>query len=129
MNSMEQLEENLRLADESATPLTDEELAATDKVRALLKAKGDIPCTECGQCSCPKGVNIPDCFAVYNANRAFNVIHISQLNYGMALKGTGHEAEVCDGCGRCANQCPQGLNIPLQLRKVARRFAHVRCGW
>lgn len=129
MNSMKQLEENLRLADEAATPLTAEEMAATDKVRALLKGKGDIPCAQCGQCSCPKGVHIPCCFAVYNANRTFNVIHISQLNYGMALKGTGHEAELCDGCGQCAGQCPQGLDIPLELRKVARHFENIRAGW
>lgn len=104
-------------------------MAATDKVRVLLKSKGDIPCTECGQCSCPKGVRIPCNFAVYNANRAFNVIRISMLNYGLALKGFGHEAELCDGCGQCAGQCPQGLDIPLQLRKVARHFENIRTGW
>lgn len=129
MNSMEQVEENLRLADESDEPLSAEELGALDNVRALLKSKGGIPCTECGKCSCPKGVFIPACFSLYNGNHAFDVIHISMMNYGMALKGMGNEAALCDGCGACAGQCPQGLDIPAQLRKVARYFEHVQGGW
>ena len=129
MNSLAQLEENLRQARESDMPMTPVEIAALDKVRAILKSKGDLGCTECGICTCPKGVDIPLCFAMYNANQAFKVIHISHHNYGMAVKGSPSGAEACDGCNQCAGQCPQGVDIPAGLKKVAAFFKDARTGW
>lgn len=129
MNSMEQVEENLRQAKESDKPMTVEEVQAINKVRAILKGKSDLGCTECGKCSCPKGVDIPLCFSMYNANKAFNVVHISHHNYGMGVKGSPSGAEACDGCNLCAGQCPEGVNIPAGLRKVAAYFKDAKTGW
>lgn len=126
MSTMRQVEENIHLADEAATPLTWEELAAIDKVRDVLAARDEIPCTQCGLCSCPYGVSIKDNFAVYNANRTFNVIYVSDKNYDLMLRNTGMEADRCVGCGRCDGMCPQGLDIPGQLRKVSRYFTDAR---
>lgn len=131
MNSMEQVEENVRLCEEADTPLSAEELSAIYKVVALLKSKDEIPCTDCHQCSCPHGVFIPCCFSMYNSTKEFDLdkIPISEHRYGLVLKNTPQEAAHCDDCGLCSWQCPQGIDIPTQLRMVARYFDNTRVGW
>ena len=129
MSTMEQVEENVRLAEEANTPLSWEELRAIDRVRALIKSKDEIPCTECNHCSCPHGVFISSCFSMYNSACEFDINTISEHNYGLVLKGTPQEAARCNGCGLCSWQCPQGIDIPTQLRKVARRFQNIKSGW
>lgn len=37
------------------------------------------------------------------------------------LKGAAM-AGACNGCGQCLAKCPQGLNVPEQLKKVAETF-------
>ena len=131
MNAMEQVQENIALCDEADTPLSGEELSAIDRVVALLKRKDEIPCTECNKCSCPHGVFIPCCFSMYNSAKEFDLgkIPISEHSYGLVLKNTPQEASRCNDCGLCSWQCPQGIDIPTQLRKVARYFDNVKVGW
>lgn len=129
MNSMEQLDENLRLAGESDIPLTPAEAEAVDKVRGILKSRGPIACTECGKCSCPKGVGIQMCFEMYNANHALKIPGISHHNYGQSVKPTMRAAAHCDGCGQCRSQCPAGLDISAELKKVAAHFEKASTGW
>lgn len=122
MHTMEQLEENLRLADESDIPLDREELRTIGRVLKILHEHDEIPCTECGLCSCPFGVSMKDNFAIYNANLNLDVLAISDKNYELMLRNTGMEAERCNNCGQCAFQCPQGIDIPNELKKVAGYF-------
>ena len=129
MNRMDHLDENLSQAAEADVPMTAEEIAAIDKVREILKAKGPIKCIECGKCSCPMGVGIQMCFEMYNANHAFKVPHISHHNYGMSVKSGMRAAENCDGCGRCKGQCPVGLDIPTELKKVVAEFKDAGSNW
>lgn len=129
MNTMEHVEDNLRQAKESDVPMSRDEMEAVDKVRALLKSKGPIRCVECGKCSCPKDVGIQMCFEMYNANHAFKVPHISHHNYGMSVKGSIRAAENCDACGQCKGQCPVGLDIPVELKKVADTYAKASTSW
>lgn len=129
MNSMAQLDENLRLADEAQpNMMTPGELEAVDKVRRILKSKGEIPCTECGKCACPKGVDIPQVFTIYNSNRTFDVIPISCHNYGLMVAPSGHGADKCDGCRECEPLCPEHIAIADTLQKVAAHFADAK-GW
>lgn len=129
MSTMEQVVENVRLADEADTPLSGAELSAIDRVRVLIKTKDEIPCTECNHCSCPHGVFISCCFSMYNSAKEFNLIPISEHNYGLVLKNTPQEAARCNDCGLCSWQCPQGIDIPTELRKVARTFENIKVGW
>ena len=131
MSDMAQVEENLRLCEEADTPLSAGELSAIDRVVALLKARDEIPCTECNHCACPHGVFISCCFSMYNSTKEFDLgqIPISEHSYGLVLKNTPQEAARCNDCGLCSWQCPQGIDIPTQLRKVARHFADSKPGW
>ena len=87
--------------------------------------------TECNHCSCPHGVFISCCFSMYNSTKEFelNRIPICEHHYGLELKNSPQEAARCNDCGECSWQCPQGIDIPTQLRKVARHFANVKVGW
>ena len=101
-----------------------DEVAAIDKVREILKSKGPIKCIECGRCSCPKGIGIQMCFEMYNANHVFKVPAVSHHSYRGSVKNEGpiRGAENCDACGKCKPQCPVGLDIPAELKKVAEYF-------
>ena len=129
MHSMEQLEENLRLADESDIPLTLDELRLIGRVVKILHEKDEIPCTQCNFCKCPYGVAIKDNFTIYNANLNLDVITISDKCYDVMLRNSGMEAEKCNNCGQCAYDCPQGIDIPNELRKVAMYFASHKAGF
>lgn len=122
MHTMEQLEENLKLADEADTPLEEDELKTIGNVLKILHQKDEIPCTSCGLCSCPRGVSMKDNFAIYNANLNLDVIAVSDKNYELMLRNSGMEAERCDSCGECAFRCPQGIDIPNALKRVAMYF-------
>lgn len=77
------------------------------------------------------GVFISCCFSMYNSTKEFelNRIPICEHHYGLELKNSPQEAARCNDCGECSWQCPQGIDIPTQLRKVARHFANVKVGW
>lgn len=49
--------------------------------------------------------------------------HIDVPEAMRLVRYTGMGADRCVGCGRCDSTCPQGLDIPGHLRKVARYFA------
>lgn len=68
---------------------------------------------------------------MYNSAKEFDLgkIPISEHSYGLVLKNTPQEAARCNDCGLCSWQCPQGIDIPTQLRKVARYFDNVKIGW
>ena len=61
MGTSEELEENLKLADEGfSSSLTSEERDIIQEVRAAYRERKHVNCTQCGYCMpCPSGVNIP----------------------------------------------------------------------
>ena len=68
MSTMEQVEQNVSSAGESAPgKFTEEELALIARVRDKYQEFARIPCTDCRYClPCPNGVNIPRVFEAYN---------------------------------------------------------------
>jgi predicted aldo/keto reductase-like oxidoreductase len=124
MNSPEQLADNINAA-ENAVPgmLSPEELALYDKARDVIRASYKIPCTGCNYCMpCPQGVNIPGCFAAYNAKASLGFMAGMQ-QYWTSVHPTSPEAgrpSQCIACGRCEKHCPQHLPIIENLKKVRR---------
>lgn len=125
-SSLKQLEENIEFF-KNIKPLNDEELEILDKVRKIINDQIEIDCTKCGYClsSCPEKILIPKLFDIYNNDMiegidGWTAIGNEYLNY--AKKGDHGLASDCIECGACISQCPQHINIPEELKKVATRF-------
>ena len=74
---------------------------------------------------CPSGVNIPGCFAAYNASYAINLAAGFQ-QYATSANLSGMEADTgarnCTACGACVRKCPQHIDIPAGLKRTRRRL-------
>ena len=121
MSNMEQLRDNISYMKEFR-PLSEKELEAVNKVRAIFGAQNLIPCTACRYCTdgCPKKISIPDLFSCMNAKKQFNDWN-SAYYYGVFTKNGG-KASDCIACGKCESACPQHLPIRGLLKSVAEQF-------
>ena len=126
MASPEQVDENARTASGAlAGGLTEEEHAVIERVRAVFERANRVPCTGCNYCMpCPQGINIPGCFAAYNASFAHSwFTGVAQYFTASAIR-SGHPklATNCVHCGACMRHCPQHIEIPDRLDDVRRRL-------
>ena len=125
MNDEAHIEENLAIASMAfPNSLTEDELrlvaAASRKYKTLMK----VGCTGCGYCMpCPSDVAIPACFEVYNKMHMFGNAQEGKFMYAIRmsgiLSGTSGYASQCIQCGECLEKCPQQIEIPDVLGKVA----------
>lgn len=132
MGSLDQMKENMAIAERvEIDSLSDDELDVLDKAQGIFNSMMKINCTGCGYClPCPKGVNIPDCFNVYNEKylfnkKAFGVLSHAMVNYYMVVGGITNKqasAGLCNHCGRCKRLCPQSIDIPNELDRVKSEF-------
>jgi predicted aldo/keto reductase-like oxidoreductase len=124
MNTAAQMEENIRAAGD-ARPLTGAELAVYAEVTAIFGRAYRIKCTGCNYCMpCPRGINIPGCFAAYNTSFAQNFVTGMQqfLTSTAAMGKTPRTPRLCVECGKCESHCPQHLPIRRALKQVAGRM-------
>jgi len=124
MNNEAHIEENLRIAG-TALPdsLTRDGIGRIERVRDTYKRLMKIGCTGCGYClPCPAGVDIPGCFAAYNAHALFPHDRAAKFQYigrHGGLIGDRSYAGLCRQCGKCASTCPQHLPIPALMKEVS----------
>jgi predicted aldo/keto reductase-like oxidoreductase len=126
MNSQAQLSDNISVA-ENAHPgcLTDAELAVFSDALSILNASYKIHCTGCNYCMpCPKGVNIPGCFAAYNTSFALGFMQGMQQFITSTAPTSPKRASPsqCVKCGACERHCPQRLPIIQNLQEVRGRM-------
>ena len=125
MNSVEMVEENLRVASESyAGKLTAQDHAFIDELRKEINAGTRVGCTGCGYCMpCPQGVDIPGSFRCLN-EIAIEGIKKAQKEYWQvtAIKQVPGNASRCIGCGKCERHCPQGIHIREMLKVAAKEL-------
>ena len=116
MGSMEMMKDNVSFM-KDFVPLTEKEKATLLEVAEILKKENLIPCTNCRYCEdgCPKGIKIPDLFAVYNKMIETNTFN--QADYSKVLE-TSAPAKECAKCGACEQACPQHLEIKKLLNKL-----------
>ena len=119
MSTMEQLEQNLVSADDSAVNLLDaKDLEMIDQVRTVFAERTLVPCTHCDYCvPCPSGVNIPWAFELYNNGKIYDDIGGSRFAYKTFMPENAHP-DKCTGCGVCVSKCPQKIDIPSLMPKV-----------
>ena len=127
MNSLEQLVDNLKTAEEAKPGmLSDEESAVFAPVVATLRESYKIPCTGCNYCMpCPAGVNIPDCFAAFNTSYAMGFIAgITQYitSTGANRVKRQYMASNCVKCGACEKRCPQHIKVSTSIADVKKRM-------
>ena len=124
MSAIDQLDENMASADDAeAGSLLPEEHAIIANVRETYEKMLKVPCTGCAYClPCPTGVNIPFNFSMYNDTYMFHDADVSHIRYGLMFAPEAR-AGSCVECGECLEKCPQGINIPEELKKVHHRLA------
>ncbi|MDR1160638.1 MAG: aldo/keto reductase [Syntrophomonadaceae bacterium] len=127
MNAFEQIADNLQTAENSDIgALTDNELAVIEKVQAIFKESYKVSCTGCNYCMpCSHNVNIPGCFAAYNASYANGFVTGMQqyLTSTNALHSSGGmRVSNCAKCGACEKKCPQHIKITAELGQVRKRL-------
>ena len=131
MTNMEPLKENCQTFGHFQ-PLTEEELAFLEEMATQMMEFPMVNCTDCKYCMpCPWGIDIPGTFQHYN--RAITdgtyAQNTTQKNYAKLKKAylvsydravaTVRQADHCITCGECLSHCPQSINIPKQLKRIA----------
>ena len=120
MNTLAQVAENMA----PAPPLTRQELEALWQVRDIIESQTAVPCTGCRYCEphCPQGISIPDCF------RMFNELYRNpgdswkiQPSYDQMARDHARASD-CLSCRSCVSHCPQHIDIPVFLQKVAEKL-------
>lgn len=117
MSNLEQVRENIAIM-QNPLPLTEEEKSILQQVVDIINRKTAIPCTSCGYCMevCPKNINIPGLFGVYNNYKINN--NFSNMYHNRVVYNRG-AAKDCINCRQCMKNCPQHIQIPEHLKDIA----------
>lgn len=124
MSTMEQVKANIKYAEESEIPLSPEDSRTISAIQKSYTQKLKIRCTSCKYCMpCPEGVNIAQCFDLYN--RAFMLDDVKGALFWYNRipdeKGRGRASD-CVECGECEKHCPQNISIRERLKEVRELF-------
>ena len=116
MSNLAQLEDNLNTFN-NYEELDLEEKEVINQAKKAILGNDFIPCTGCRYCMpCPKGVNIPRIFSIYNMYG----IHKDLERFKNDMQRLPEEAlpKNCVKCGMCVRHCPQQIKIFDQLAKI-----------
>lgn len=126
IGSLEMLEENAALADNTA-PLSADEQGRLEAMMKENERLAGLYCTGCKYCMpCPQGINIPEVFTLMNYHRVYQITGFARENYAQIGKVPWRQykdAAACVECGVCEDKCPQKLPIREQLRETHRALA------
>ncbi len=116
MTTMEQLDDNLNTFNDFK-PLSDDEMAAMEKVNEEITARTQNSCTGCRYCMpCPMGVNIPKNFSIWNNYHKF--MNRGGAQWEWSQMPESERPYSCVKCGKCETMCPQKISIRDDLEKV-----------
>lgn len=125
MNAEAHIAENIRTASEAhPNSMISEEIEMINAVKAVFKSKIKVNCTGCAYCMpCPFGVNIPQCFTLYNSKSILGgVMPLWQYLSGTSERQKNARASACRQCGACEKLCPQNIEIRKELKKVSKEM-------
>jgi len=131
MSNMQQLMENVYTFSHFK-PFGAEDNEYLMEMARLYNGNPHIPCTACRYCMpCPRGVDIPGVFAVYNGSSDALMLPDPTrkrekgykekkkqflARYATLAKDT--DASACVMCNACLPKCPQRIRIPEQMRMI-----------
>ena len=122
MSTPEQMEDNINTF-KDFEPLSEEELAAIDKVKEIMNRVELAGCTSCKYCveGCPMGISIPDVISAVNTRRKFPGDMRPQFFYNGLVDRYSHASD-CIACGQCEGVCPQHLPIISLMQEAVEKF-------
>ena len=120
MNSMEQVEENIRIAENGiVNSLGRDDKAMFDRLRNALGVRARADCTACRYCMpCNSGVDIPDVINALNNAALWNDPNPWMTGYA-SIKG---KAGKCTECRECEEVCPQELPVSSLMKEALSLF-------
>ncbi len=115
MSDCEQVVENIAYAERGLPDsLSQTELDLFEKVKAEYGKRMKVPCTGCKYCMpCPSGVNIPECFEMYNTACMFDAPEVANLT-------TISSWAAC--CLESPNSHPNARSVVSARRNARRSF-------
>jgi len=121
MNTLEQVEENLRSADRSGVgSLSPADVALVERV-AREHPRPPIPCTRCHYCMpCPSGVNIPANLHAYNRGALGARMELGREEYRQLRLDV--RASACTQCFTCDEICPQKIKVSEWMTRIESEF-------
>jgi predicted aldo/keto reductase-like oxidoreductase len=119
---MEHIEENIETFS-PIKPCTKEELEALEAAAVAYIKQKTIPCNKCNYCMpCPYGLDIPGLLTFRNeiliAQTPPSPKEMLKL-YEKAVPEKFRRADHCTGCGKCNPHCPQAIDVPKEIEKIA----------
>jgi predicted aldo/keto reductase-like oxidoreductase len=109
MSSLEQLTENLRVAEEAeAGSLSVAEEVTISKVRDAYRKRRPVPCPSCRPCMpCPMGIDVPRFFEAYNDAVMYDDVELARVICSRERIYPGD----CTECGLCESRCAKRLSM------------------
>ena len=125
MSNLQQVKENIQTFMNYKDMDAEEEKTA-DEISKIIQSQGEINCTACKYCMevCPRKINIPAAFALYNQYKETNNKMLFKIYYDTLAES--ERPEKCIKCGLCNKNCPQNLQIPELLAKVADEYNNIK---
>ena len=121
MTTMEQVEDNLATF-EHFEPLNDAEQEIIAQVSDNLCGRVQNDCTGCRYCMpCPAGVDIPECFRIWNQYHIYENINEARWNWKNSMEDA-KKASNCIRCGKCEQACPQHISIRDDLARLQKEL-------
>ena len=120
-SNMEQMRQNIAICEEDR-PLDGKEMESLLALgRDMVDAKA-APCTACKYClsHCPKGIDIPRMIELYNEHVFTGGGFIAPM--ALAAIPQDRQPSACIGCGKCAEVCPQQIDIPGIMKDFVQKL-------
>lgn len=120
VSTIEQLKDNIKIFEHSEYDcMTNEERGLILSIREAYESKHAVGCTGCAYCMpCPFGVAIPEVFKYYNKVSMLEKHFVDKMMYRDTVAKESRGADKCTECGVCVSKCPQGIQIPEELKKA-----------
>ena len=124
MSNLQQVKENIATF-MNYKDMTAEEERVADEIAKIIQSQGEINCTACKYCMevCPRGINIPAIFSLYNQYKVSGVGMMFKIYYETLAEN--EQAHNCIKCNLCNRNCPQNLEIPKLLAKIDEEYKKV----